>query len=500
MLYTEDTYEVKNYPYFGYFRGKFTANEIRSLDSYAAMFGIELVPCIQTLAHLNGAFKWDCFKEINDCGDILLIGDEKTYKFLEEAIASVSKMFTSRNINIGMDEAEMVGLGKYLQKNGYRPRFDLMMTHLRRVIAICHKYGLKPTMWSDMFFKLLSMNYYDDAKIDRNVVEKVPSDVTLCYWDYYKTDKAIYDRNIEKHKNFKNNISFAGGAWKWMGLAPCNLFSLETSEPALQSCYEHGISDVTVTGWGDNGGECSSFATLPVLAFYAEFCYGENTDKRSLKKRLKTCAKANFDDFMNLDLVNLPNTKGKIVFPTNPSKYLLYQDILCGLFDSCVEIGKYNEQFKKNVSMNKRAAKRNPEWSYIFETNGALNSLLSKKCDIGLKIKKAYDDKDRETLREIASVELLKILKDTEKLHFALRQQWYSENKTFGFDVIDIRFGTLKERIASARLRITDYLEGKTEKLDELEEKRLPFTNRSFENSDQIDENFWTDIVSVNTI
>ena len=53
MLYTEDTYEIDGEPYFGYLRGRYSKSEIREIDSYARIFGIELVPCIQTLAHMN---------------------------------------------------------------------------------------------------------------------------------------------------------------------------------------------------------------------------------------------------------------------------------------------------------------------------------------------------------------------------------------------------------------------------------------------------------------
>ena len=52
MLYTEDTYELEGYPYFGYMRGRYSARELRELDSFALSLGIELIPCIQTLGHL----------------------------------------------------------------------------------------------------------------------------------------------------------------------------------------------------------------------------------------------------------------------------------------------------------------------------------------------------------------------------------------------------------------------------------------------------------------
>lgn len=50
QLYTEDTYEIKDYPYFGYMRGRYTGEQLKTMDQYANRFGIELVPCIQTLA------------------------------------------------------------------------------------------------------------------------------------------------------------------------------------------------------------------------------------------------------------------------------------------------------------------------------------------------------------------------------------------------------------------------------------------------------------------
>ncbi|MBR7182244.1 MAG: beta-N-acetylhexosaminidase, partial [Clostridia bacterium] len=58
MLYTEDTYEVEGEPYFGYLRGRYTADELRDLDAFAASLGMELIPCIQTLAHLQGFVPW----------------------------------------------------------------------------------------------------------------------------------------------------------------------------------------------------------------------------------------------------------------------------------------------------------------------------------------------------------------------------------------------------------------------------------------------------------
>ena len=53
FLYMEDTYEIEGEPYWGYMRGRYTADEMRELDDIAYENGIEIIPCIQTLGHLG---------------------------------------------------------------------------------------------------------------------------------------------------------------------------------------------------------------------------------------------------------------------------------------------------------------------------------------------------------------------------------------------------------------------------------------------------------------
>jgi len=143
MLYTEDTYEVPSQPYIGYLRGRYTQAELRELDAYAAKLGIEMIPCIQALAHLAQMLHWPVFGSVCDTHDILLVDENKTYKLLEQMIAAASAPYRSKRIHIGMDEAHNLGLGNYLDRHGFRPRFQIMNDHLRRVVAITNRLGLR---------------------------------------------------------------------------------------------------------------------------------------------------------------------------------------------------------------------------------------------------------------------------------------------------------------------------------------------------------------------
>ena len=71
LLYTEDTYEVPDEPYFGYMRGRYTQAELRELDAYAKARGMTIMPCIQTLAHLYAIKRWPEYWPHFDTDDIL---------------------------------------------------------------------------------------------------------------------------------------------------------------------------------------------------------------------------------------------------------------------------------------------------------------------------------------------------------------------------------------------------------------------------------------------
>lgn len=108
---------------------------------------------------------------------------------------------------------------------------------------------------------------------------------------------------------------------------------------------------------------------------------------------------------------------------------------------------------------------------------------LSKKGDIGVELKAAYDAGNREELQEIARQVIPEVTGRVKELHAAHRKQWLSLNKPFGWEVIDIRYGGLLQRLDTARLRIEEYVRGDLEAIDELEQERLYFSPNVEESS-----------------
>ena len=115
-LYMEDTYKIEGEPYFGYLRGGYTAEELKDFDSYAATKGIEVIPAIQTLAHLVDVLKWRVFDDIRENDVCLLVDEEKTYAFVRDLLVEATRPFRSKRVHIGMDEAYNLGRGAFLDK------------------------------------------------------------------------------------------------------------------------------------------------------------------------------------------------------------------------------------------------------------------------------------------------------------------------------------------------------------------------------------------------
>lgn len=496
MLYTEDTYEVKKYPYFGRMRGRYSAEELREIDDYADRFGIEVIPCIQTLAHLATALRWPGMSKIWDCDDILMVGEERTYDFIRACLETCRGVFRSNRINIGMDEAHMLGRGRYLTHNGHRPAPEIMLEHLERVAAMCDEVGYRPMMWSDMFFRMAFGGAYRvrEGEISPEIMAKVPKNVTLVYWDYYSLDRQIFDHMVECHQKFDNPLVFAGGAWKWSGFAPHNAFSLASTRLQLDSCAEHGLSSVIVTGWGDNGGEASQFSTLPTLLYFAERLYhGEAVDDSWLEARARTVFGMSFSELMLLDLPNaLPGTSpSEMSHPVCPSKYLLFNDPLEGLMDWHVD--DEAPEFYKNAAVRLLEHESNERWGYIFRTLGTLCALLADKCDLTLRIRAAYLDGNREAVRRLAHRDIPAIISELDEFVDAFRRQWYAENKTFGFSAQEQRLGGLRLRLESTIARLDAWLDGEVERIAELEEPVLAMDGRGAndERSPYISYNNW---------
>ena len=480
FLYSEDTYYVEGEPYFGYMRGRYTEAEMQELDAFAYSIGVEIIPCVQALAHVNATIRWNQIPI--DTDDIMLVDDERTYELIDRMFASLSKNFRTRKIHVGMDEAYMLGRGKHLDIHGYQPINEIMERHLKRVCEIAKKHGFEDVMiWSDMYMRAFNNgNYYvnEYKKVPKEVINSIPEGVIPVYWDYYHHNERDYDIHFDAHKQMSKNVWFGGGAWSWGGFMPHNEYGIFTMKEGIRSAIKNKVKNAFITMWGDDGAECSKVAMLPSLFAISEFAKG-NEDMDSIKAKFKRQIGIDFDDFMLLDAPNNVNgTSVEYGGPVNPSKYMLFSDYFNGFLDVTV-VGGEGEKYRELAKKLYAVAAKTRKYGYLFKTAARLCDALTVKFELGYKTRAAYKAGDREELRRLAENDY----KEAEKLIRAylntLEEQWFYENKPCGFDVQDIRLGAIIQRTVSCRKRLLNYVNGKIDSIPELEEELIPY--RTFE-------------------
>lgn len=504
MLYTEDTYTVPEEPYFGTYRGRYSQDEIREMDAYAQLFGVELVPCIQALAHLRNALKWPMGEEISDTSDILMVGNEKVYTFIEELLRSVKSSFTTNRVHLGMDEAAQLGLGEYLNNNGYKTKGELMSEHCSRVYAICEKLGLKPMIWSDMFVCSNTGTWYhnDDYQItDTSNWVKPVDGLGLVYWDYYNDSYAHYQTLFEIHKHLSDDVSFAGGAWIWNGISPNYSKAFRSTLVALKACREYQVQEVFSTAWLDNGAETPVDAVYPGLALFAHLGFHEDLDKEALCEEFENATGGRLEDFYQLDAFDsLFVGIGNNISGDNPSKYFLYQDAMLGMFDyhaKDIDTASYYSELAEKMAA---CQKTSPAYKDLFAFYELLARVLAQKADLGIRMKTAYDNGDLSTLKLISDEIIPQITDNLWKLKLLREELWLRDAKPFGYELMDIKLGGVITRLESHRRRIHSYLNGQVSSLEELEQPRLPFFTVSrtmnHDREESLCENKWDRIVS----
>ena len=499
QLYTEDTYEVTNEPQFGHMRGRFSKAELKEIDAYCTEKGIELIPCVQTLAHFNQLFVWPDYADFRDMGDVLLVDDERTYRLIENIFKTCAECFTSKNIHIGMDEAQLLGRGQFMDKHGYEDRTSILLRHLERVVKLAEKYGYKnPMMWSDMFFReVYGGDYYGKGKeVPEEVRKTIPKNVRLVYWDYYHDKEEDYRDYINQHQKLDNDLIFAGGAWKWVGFNSANERSLNFTREALRACVSEGVEDVFVTLWGDNGGECSLNAILPSLYYFAQAAKGDFSVEHA-KAGFEALMGESWDDFMLCDM-KVPNREDVVFDFANGAKEMLFSDCFLGKFDSYVFGDGREGKFYAKLAEDFAGAKvRSKNYGFMFESYEKLCKAMTLKYELGYRSKTAYHNGDMQELKKLAS-EYEQLVPLLEEFLDAFRNMWVLENKPHGFDVQDIRIGGVIQRIKSCGKRLKDYVNGELSEIPELAEPIIDYRANEEKKKQMPFSNVYTNMVTVN--
>lgn len=470
MLYTEDTYKLPEEAYFGYMRGAYTMDEIKEIDEYAARLGIELIPCIQTLGHLEKVLRWGAYYDVKDTSSVLLVDEEKTYKLTSKMLDFWSEACRSRRIHIGMDETHDLGRGRFTDTKGYERGFDIFNRHLAKLTKLCKDKGLKPMIWSDMYFRMgnPTYNYYDKATvIPEDVKKAIPKGTELVYWDYYHEDYDFYVEWIKRHRELGKEPLMGSGAWTWVRWWYDAHKTEATVRPCVKACRDMKLGEFFVTLWGDDGAYCDFDSVLAGLCWISELAYGnEGDDKKRLEKLFKAVTGSSYAAHMIASDIQCSNGYNHNMLYDDPLMNKFFAEINITNPGGIADLRKTLESVVKGL---KKYSSVKGAGDFAHASNIA--SVMLGKIDMHAALSKAYLKKNKKALKALAETEIPALIKAYKKLAESFRKQWMEHNKPFGLETMQIRFAGQIARLQETSLRIKEYLDGRVDSIPELDEE-----------------------------
>ncbi len=197
-LYTEHTFSWRGHETVWQHASPITPAEARELDALCKSLAIELVPCLNTLAHMerwlnlpeyahlaattgDWSFQTDDGRTIPRSGPFSLNpSDPRSIELIKDLLDQMLPCFSSNKVNIGCDEAFDIAPDD--------SRLDLYLDHVSRVCDLCRAHNKLPMMWGDMLMRHPAERW----------AHRLPKDTTLLLWGY-EPDTPFADMASRAH-------------------------------------------------------------------------------------------------------------------------------------------------------------------------------------------------------------------------------------------------------------------------------------------------------------
>ncbi len=464
-LYMEDIFLIEGEPLIGFARGAYSKEEIRELEDFANELGINIFPCFQTLGHLEQILKYVKYIKYRDTKRVINVTKSESYEFLEKIILGVASYFKNQYIHIGMDEPWLLGRGIAFKYNTPINPPEMYIEHLKKITSIIKKSGKIPIIWGDFIL---------DHK-DLDIINEVPSEYIIDYWDYESTETSYYQSKINILKEKKFDIIISPGAHNWNRFFGNTQRAYETNLPFIEAAKKENIKKGMLTLWGNDGNESFVESSLPIIELFLK-----NTLSKKLEteidydfiKKIFNISKEEFDLYNRIENPEISKTISGFI---PDAKMLLYDDPLLAMISRHIKdlsVTQYYGNIAKHLSQLKYSQNSLSKLAYYY------SDLISYKFYIIHTVLECYLNKDKSGLIEIYK-QILVLERKINKFYREFKRNWDRRRKPFGFEVFTNRIGTIMLRTKQLKERLKDYIDGKIDIIDEFELKDIPDLDKS---------------------
>lgn len=256
--------------------------------------------------------------------------------------------------------------------------------------------------------------------------------------------------------------------------------------------------------WMDDAAEVELWSAAPALAFFAARAWSPVSLTRQILQEhaaamCKAIAGVDARAYIVASGIDIPPGMEPGQGTSNIGKWLLWEDPLLqhlSLRTVTINISTYfadladwletantaRDTSSKSPENTQQAVPRDDALAFASR----LAHTLALKTAWQAQVRRVYMDGDLQQMEaRVAGPQLQDLMIAVDGLWQQHRDRWLAYFKPFGLEVLEVRYGTLRSRLETARFRLSEWVaSGGTEKIEELEELMIdPYPHLSLSNS-----------------
>ncbi len=256
-----------------------TPGQVRQLDGYCRLRGVELVPNQNSFGHLHRWLIHQPYRQLAECPDgiehpfsaeiepfSLCPTDPDSLSFLGDLYGKLLPSFSSARFHVGFDEAFEIGRGRSKAACSAEGLAAVVLRFLNAVRTLAKEHGRRVMIWADMLVE------------HRELLDEIARDVILCEWGYeaghpFREDSAVLGAT-------GCDVYLCPGTSAWSSFAGRGRNMVANVGEAAEAGLATGATGYLLTEWGDHGHLQPLSASYPALAAGAAFAWHGSAARR----------------------------------------------------------------------------------------------------------------------------------------------------------------------------------------------------------------------------
>jgi hexosaminidase len=240
MLYTEHTFQFRRHPKIGATDSPLDSETMRALDAYAHERHVELIPCLQSLGHMDHILMLPQYHDLaeTEVGWTIAPTRPESLELLRDMYDEYLPNFRSRFFNANCDEPWDLGKGQSKERSEELGPGGLYLEHVTALRALAQRSGKRTMIWADV------------VHAHPKRIGEIPKDMVMLDWGYEA--EYNYDR-ISVFQQNKLEFAVCPGTSTWNSLFPRVENSTVNISNWAKAGLEYGALGFITTDWGDFG-------------------------------------------------------------------------------------------------------------------------------------------------------------------------------------------------------------------------------------------------------